>query len=276
MSWWAVDVRSDPALRDAVAAWLVTQTGQAVEERSDGMLVGFAGDAAGAEGLCGRIRHQFEPGVTATLRELGDVDWTTRWRDGIAARRLGRLTLVPSWLPVPEDAEVVIAIDPETAFGSGEHGSTRATLRLLDALIKPGDLVLDLGSGSGILAIAAARLGARRAIGIEVDDEAMPVAVRNARLNGVSDRVEFLEGDAADLAPLAGPADLIVSNILRVPNVALLPSITRALAPGGIVIFAGMEVSERALFLPELEGAGYQPIRETEDEGWWAVAARRL
>jgi ribosomal protein L11 methyltransferase len=275
MSWWAVDVQSDPVLRDAVAAWLVTQTGQAVEERPDGMLVGFAGDAAGADGLCRRVRHQFEPAVTATLRELGDVDWTTRWRDGIAARRLGRLTLVPSWLPVPEDAEVVIVIDPETAFGSGEHGSTRATLRLLDALLKPGDLVLDLGSGSGILAIAAARLGARRAIGIEVDDESMPVAVRNARLNGVSDRVEFLEGDAADLAPLAGPADLIVSNILRVANVALLPSITRALAPGGIVVFAGMEVPERALFLPELEGAGYQPIHEIEDDGWWAVAARR-
>lgn len=275
MNWWVVDVQSDPALRDAVAVWLVTQTGQAVEERPDGMLVGFAGDAAGADALCRRIRHHFESAVTATLRELGDVDWTMRWRDGLAARQLGRLTLVPSWLPVPEDVEVLIAIDPETAFGSGEHGSTRATLRLLDALIKPGDLVLDLGSGSGILSIAAARLGARRAIGIEVDDEAMQVAVRNARLNGVSDRVEFLEGDAADLAPLAGPADLIVSNILRGPNLALLPSITRALAPGGIAIFAGMEVPERALFLPELEGAGYQPIREIEDDGWWAVAARR-
>jgi ribosomal protein L11 methyltransferase len=118
-------------------------------------------------------------------------------------------------------------------------------------------------------------LGARRAIGIEVDEEAMPVAVGNALRNGVSDRAEFLHGDAADLAPLAGPADLVVSNILRVPNVALLPAITRALAPGGIAIFAGMEVPERALFLPELERAGYQPIQEMEDEGWWAVAARR-
>ena len=275
MNWWAVDVQSDPAIRDAVGAWLVSQTGLAVEERPDGILVGFAGDAVGAEGLCRLIRSQFEPVVAATPRELGDVDWTTRWRDGIAVRRLGRVTLVPSWLPVPREADAVIVIDPEMAFGTGEHGSTRASLRLLDGLVQPGDLVLDLGSGSGILAIAAVRLGARRAIGIEVDDEAIPVAVRNALRNGVSDRVEFLEGDAADLAPLAGPANLVVSNILRLPNVALLPAITRALVPGGTAIFAGMEVPEKVLFLPELERAGYQPIGEMEDEGWWAVAARR-
>lgn len=275
MTWWAVDVASDPAARDEVAAWLVARTGQAVEERTDGTLVGFAGNEAEAGQLVRLIRERFGGAVESAPRALDEIDWTTRWRDGIAPRRFGRLTLVPSWLPVPEGAGAVVVLDPETAFGSGEHGSTRAILTLLETLVKPGDLVLDLGSGSGILAIAAVRLGARLALGIEVDAEAIPVAERNAARNGVAGRVEFLEGDAADLAPLAGPADLILSNILRVPNLALLPAITRALAPGGIVVFAGMELPERDQFLPELERAGFRVAREAEDEGWWAVAAER-
>jgi ribosomal protein L11 methyltransferase len=275
MSWWAVDVRSDPAARDEVAAWLVARTGQAVEERGDGTLVGFAGSEADAVELVRLFQQGFGAAVEAVPRALEEVDWTTRWREGIAPRRFGRLTLVPSWLPVPEGADVVVVLDPETAFGSGEHGSTRAILSLLETLVKPGDLVLDLGSGSGILAIAAVLLGAGRALGIEVDADAIPVAQRNAERNRVADRVEFLEGDAADLAPLAGPADLILSNILRVPNLALLPAVTRALAPGGLVVFAGMELPEQDLFLPALERAGFRMVREADDEGWWAVAAER-
>jgi ribosomal protein L11 methyltransferase len=135
--------------------------------------------------------------------------------------------------------------------------------------------VLDLGSGSGILAIAAIKLGAARAIGIEIDPEANEVATRNAARNGVSDRVEFLEGDAATLAPLVGPADLLLSNILRVVNTALLPVIARALRPGGFAIFSGMEQREAEDFRRTLTDAGFQLVQETLDAGWWGVAAER-
>jgi ribosomal protein L11 methyltransferase len=207
-------------------------------------------------------------------RRVESTDWSTRWREGLGPRKLGRLTIIPSWLPEASEPDpLTIVLDPETAFGSGEHGSTRAALTLLSRLLRPGDRVIDLGSGSGILTIAAIKLGAARAIGIEVDAEANEVAARNAARNGVSDRVEFLEGDAAMLAPLVGPADLLLSNILRAVNTALLPVITRAVRPGGFAIFSGMEQPEAEEFRRILTDAGFKLVQETLDAGWWGVAA---
>jgi ribosomal protein L11 methyltransferase len=161
------------------------------------------------------------------------------------------------------------------AFGNIEHGSTRAALTLLERHLVPGQSVLDLGSGSGILSIAAVRLGAARATGIEIDAEANVVAIRNAEQNGVSAVCQFLDGDAALLAPLLGPVDLLLSNILRNVNVTLLPSIRDALAPGGVAVFSGMEAAEATLFRPVLPPAGFAIMDEVLDAGWWAVCARR-
>lgn len=274
MTWWAVDLTAPEADREAAAAWLVARTGQAVEERADGTIVGCAADETTAAGTARDVEAAFGGRVAAILRELDPVDWTLRWRDGIGVRRVGRLALVPSWLPAPPETACVL-IDPEMAFGSGEHGSTRAALALIERLIRVGDVVLDLGSGSGILAIAAVKLGARAAIGIEVDPEAIPVAERNAERNGVAARVSFLEGDAMELAPLAGPADLVVSNILRGPNLELLPAIRSGLRAGGQAVFAGMETAEAGLFRPLLAEAGFLAGDEVVDEGWWAIAATR-
>jgi ribosomal protein L11 methyltransferase len=275
MTWWAIDVRTAPHRREQVGAWLVARTGQAVEERDDGTLVTFAPDEAAADSLVAELVRAEETPPTTSRRPIEAVDWSVRWRDGLGARRIGRLTVVPSWIAdagPPHQYDVVL--DPETAFGSGEHGSTRAALALLDRHARPGDTVLDLGSGSGILSIAAAKLGAARAIGIETDDEAIPVARRNADRNGVAPLVEFLDGDAADLAPLLGPADLLLSNILRTVNTRLLPVIVSALRPGGIAVFSGMEASESALFREALARTRLVEIDEVVDAGWWAVATR--
>ena len=276
MTWWAIDVRSDPSRRDRLGAWLVARTGQAVEERDDGTLVTFAEDERAADELVAALAAEHGAPVEASRRPLEPVDWTTRWRDGLGARRFGRLTVVPSWVEgAATSAGPTVVLDPETAFGSGEHGSTRAALTLLERHVRPGDRVLDLGSGSGILAIATVQLGAARAVGIENDPEAHPVAWRNARRNGVGDVVEFLDGDAGDLAPLLGPADLLLSNILRSVNTTLLPAIVSAVRPGGLAIFSGMEVAEAHLFRPALASAGMAVRDEVQDAGWWAVAAVR-
>jgi ribosomal protein L11 methyltransferase len=277
MSWWAIDVWTAPERRDGMSTWLVTRTGHAVEERDDGTLVTFAPDESAAEALVAELGREVDATARTGRRQLDTVDWSTEWRQGLGSRCFGRLTVMPSWLPEAATSDsTTVVLDPESAFGSGEHGSTRAALLLLEQLIQPGHLVLDLGSGSGILAIASVKLGASRAIGIEIDAEANQVAARNAARNGVSDRVELLEGDAAILAPLLGPADLIVSNILRTANTALLPAIAGALAPDGVTIFSGMEHPEASEFRQVLDRAGFGVVRETVDAGWWGVAAKVL
>jgi ribosomal protein L11 methyltransferase len=276
MSWWAIDVRTPAEQRDSMGAWLVARTGQAVEERDDGTLVAFAPDERSAEVLEAELGRKLDQAVETQRRPIDQTDWSVRWREGLGPRRIEQLTILPSWLPEASDPDpLTIVLDPETAFGSGEHGSTRVALTLLARVLRRGNRVLDLGSGSGILAIAAIKLGAARAIGIEVDPEANEVAIRNAVRNGVADRLEFLEGDAGALAPLLGPADLLLSNILRSVNTSLLPVIAQALQPRGLAIFSGMEHAEAEEFRGALSDAGFTLNQEALDAGWWGAAARR-
>ena len=284
MSGFAINVIVPEEEREAFAAFLVEQTGQAIEELDDGTLIAWTETESAALELrrtvdARRTTHD----APIIIRELPDTDWTTEWKKGLGPRTIGRIVVTPSWVPVEAKAgEVVVVVDPETAFGSGEHGSTRGALLLLDRAMArqasrqahQGARVLDLGSGSGILAIAAAKLGAARAVAIEFDAEANVVAESNVERNGVSDRVVIFEGDAGELAQLGAPADIVVSNILRNVNVLLLPAIKGAMASRGVVIFAGMEDTEVVLFKPELEQAGFVAIDEVRDAGWWSCTAR--
>ena len=274
MSWCAVDIRSPAESRDRVVAWLVGHTGQAIEERQDGTLVGFTPDRERAGMLLEALHAAFGAGIEGATRFLPDIDWSERWRDGLGPRVIGRLTITPSWTAVDDADSRTVIVDPESAFGTGEHGSTRTALVLLDRHLQHGDRVLDLGSGSGILTIAAVKLGASRATGVEIDADVEPIARANAERNGVTGRVGFLIGDAGALAPLLGPVELLVSNILHSVNVALLPAIHGSLTASGLAIFAGMECDERSAFLPELSAAGFTAVDEASDESWWAVAAR--
>jgi ribosomal protein L11 methyltransferase len=272
MSWCALDVRATETLRPDIARWLVRRTGQAVEERTDGSLIGVTTNDA-VELVLGELRAAFT-GVSAAVRSLPDEDWTSRWREGLGARQIGRLTIAPSWAADSQGNGRTVVIDPQTAFGTGEHGSTRTMLQLLDRWVGPGHRVLDLGSGSGILSIAAVKLGAARAIGVDIDPEAEAIARANAEVNGTLGSTDFLTGDAGLLAGLLGPVELVLSNILRLQNEALLPVIRTALAPGGLAVFGGMEEPEAEAFGAALGGAGFDIVDHAIDQGWWGVAAR--
>jgi ribosomal protein L11 methyltransferase len=178
----------------------------------------------------------------AEVRELGMENWTEGWKKGFSILRIGeRLVVVPTWKTyLPRKKDIVIRMDPGMAFGSGLHPTTRLCLIALEHYLKAGDLVLDVGTGSGIQAIAAAKLGAERITALDTESVAVETAGKNAALNGVSDRIELHAGTVGSLYSKITPAHLIVVNILAYTIIDLLLPLREKLLPGGIFIGGGI------------------------------------
>jgi len=172
-----------------------------------------------------------------TVEEVAEQDWVRTVQGQFDPIRItDRLWVVPSWHKAPEPGAINIELDPGMAFGTGSHPTTRLCLEWLCETVQPGMSVLDFGCGSGILAIAAARLGASRAIGVDIDVRAVEAAQENAARNGVSDIVQIQHSSA----PLETTFDLVVANILTNPLCVLAPAIAARVTPGGRVTLSGV------------------------------------
>ena len=166
-------------------------------------------------------------------------------------------------------------IDPGMGFGTGEHPTTRGALQLLTLVVRQGDFVVDIGTGSGVLGIAAAKLGAGRVAAVEIDADAIGNAESNVVANGVEDRVVVIEGDGAQLLPILAPADVVVANIISSVLVALLPEIASAIRPDGRAILSGILVAERADMCDALSAGGWRLGEETTEGIWWSTVVAR-
>lgn len=213
--------------------------------------------------------------VRIETADVPPVDWTEAWKGSLDAHQVGTLVVTPPWLADRYDAATTIVIEPGMAFGTGEHGTTRGVMRLLGGVLRRGDTVADLGAGSAVLAIAAAKLGASRVVAIELDEEAISNADENIARNGVSDRVHLFLGDAGALLPLVAPVRVVVANIISSVLELLLPVIADALTADGEAILSGILREERAHMLAVLEQGGWQVSAEDEEDVWWSVAIRR-
>ena len=203
-----------------------------------------------------------------------DEDWSREWKKGLEARVVTpRIVTRPSWVEfAAAPGQVVIDIDPQMAFGTGEHATTRGCLRLLDEQIRDGDRVLDVGSGSAILSVAAARLGAGEVLAVEYDADANINARENLERNGVTGQVELIEAMAdPEFLAAQGDFDLILSNILSGVIRPLLPAFRKALRPGGRLIVSGIMLSERDEVVAAASAAGFRVASEDREEEWWSA-----
>jgi ribosomal protein L11 methyltransferase len=189
----------------------------------------------------------------------------------VQAHDLGAFVITPPWLADQYDAARTIIVDPGMAFGTGEHATTRGVLRLLPAVLRPGDVVADLGAGSAVLAIAAAKGGASKVIAIELDDDAMPNAEENVSRNGVAATVHLLCGDASVLLPFFAPVRVVLANIISSVHREMLPVVARCLAPDGVVIISGILQTERAEMLQHLADTGWVMIADDSEGEWWSA-----
>jgi ribosomal protein L11 methyltransferase len=221
----------------------------------------------------GLRRYGLAPGrITVTHRRVRGRRWATAWRAHTTTTRVGRLLIRPSWVrAAPRPGDVVVAIDPGMAFGTGMHASTRLALRGLAQALgrRPGAAVYDVGTGSGILAIAAAALGARAVWAVDSDPVATAAARANARLNGYARRVRVVDGSG--LGGVPGRADVIVANIVADTIVELLPDAGTRLVPGGVFVGSGITTGRVRAVLGAGRAAGLQQAAVLREGDWRAV-----
>jgi ribosomal protein L11 methyltransferase len=210
-------------------------------------------------------------------RRIWDKEWQEGWKRYFSPLRLGRrLVVKPNWSQYDASpSDIVIEIDPGMAFGTGQHPTTAMCLRALEKLMRPRIRVLDVGTGSGILAIAAAKLGAGQVLAIDLDPFAVKAAQVNARANGVEDIVRSQEGTLAGGSEALPPFQLVLANLSGQTVEAMAPLLARALAPAGWLVASGF-LEEAAEGLSRRVSECGLAVRETLAEGIWrSLVAQR-
>ena len=235
---------------------------------------------AALEDIERRLRIVRDCGLDAgdglTLRHVDDETWAEAWKAFFKPLRVGRRFVVrpswESWAGEPDD--LIIEIDPGMAFGTGAHATTRLCLELLEETVRPGERVLDWGTGSGILAVGAARLGAAEVIAVDLDPVAARVASENAARNGFAEVIRTETG-SIEAVPATPPFDGVIANILADPIIAGAREMSSHLRSGGYAIISGVVDPREAEVISALEGAGLTHAKTLREEDWRAFLLRR-
>ncbi len=216
---------------------------------------------------------------TMQTREVNEEDWANAWKDYYHVTHIGqRLVIRPSWRDyTPKPGEVVLTLDPGMAFGTGVHPTTRMCIEQVEQRVAPGMRVLDVGTGSGILALAAAKLGAQSVYAIDNSSVATESASANAELNGLQDRIQVVLGvlDEAEAARMAGRFDLVLANIIAHVIGSIAPQLTQTLAPHGTLVVSGIIEARRQDAEGPLLAAGLTLVDEVKIDDWLALILRR-
>jgi len=268
--WLAVTVDPSGDSQPVIDA-LFAAGAQGVHEKGSAIVTHFPPDTD-----LDSVRHSVrsvDPGAGFSSETAPEVDWS-EWRASVTSHRLGKLTISPPWLAVATDP-MTIVIEPAMAFGTGEHATTRGVARLMQQLDPIPETVADLGAGSAVLAICAAKLGATRVAAVELDPDAIGNAEENVERNGVTGVVHVIQGDAAVMLPLIAPVGLVLANIISSVLLELLPVIRESLMVDGRAILSGILEEERAMMIDAITRERMTIESEDLEEGWWSVLIAR-
>ncbi len=215
-----------------------------------------------------------------TVSDLQDADWENNWKQYYKPMEIGeRLLVIPQWEQADAKGRVPLILDPGLTFGTGSHATTRLCLTALEKAVQGGEQVLDLGCGSGILSIAALRLGAAHATAVDIDDKCLTVAYENAALNGIGKdtytvKVGDVLTDEAMRAEIGGGYNIVLANIVADVIIGLAPMVRSLLAPGGLFLCSGI-IDDRAEEVAEqLRAAGLEITESRSSEGWFAYTCK--
>jgi ribosomal protein L11 methyltransferase len=214
------------------------------------------------------------PVGTLRVRPVDERDWTEGWKEGYAPQRIGRLLIVPTWLDAPAGEEnVIVRLDPGMAFGTGLHPTTRGCLELLQRIGPMPPRVLDVGSGSGILGIAALALGAGHVDALDTDPVAVEVTRENARRNGVESRLAVSAGTLAERC--ADPYPLLLANLVAAVLIELAPRLAAHSETDGILLASGIIAERGEEVAVALASAGFNSEARLDDGEWVSLRMRR-
>jgi len=216
----------------------------------------------------------------AQYTEIADENWMAAWKDHYHPIPIGkRLLVLPAWIKQEDMSRLAVKIDPSMAFGTGTHPSTQLCMELLEEYTQEGEPVIDIGCGSGILSIAALKLGASRAISVDIDAAAVKATCENGQSNGVDDRIETGQGSIAEI--IAGgfsirSAPLVLANILAPVLIRLFNAgMADLVAPGGVIVLAGILVEQAAGVIAAGEAQGLMFIEQRQSGDWAALAMQK-
>ena len=258
---------------DQLIAALDDEGPTAVEERAFGVAVFFPSDDRRDRAL--EIARAFAPEASVSAVSISDEAWAERSQASLTAIRVGRVVVTPPWAradTASSDEDLVITIVPSMGFGTGHHASTRLCLQLLQSWRHDAQSVLDVGTGSGVLAIAAWRLGAARVIGIDVDADALTSARENVELNGADAAVELQVVDLADASnQVGGGFDLVLANLTSAMLERFASALGSLVAPGGSLIVSGFQIGEDDNVLRAFEASRFTMSDRGDEDGWVAL-----